>query len=177
MRPHLNSFTLIEILVIIGILTLLTSFLLLYGRAGEKQIILFREQAKVISVVARAKSLALSTPIEDEPACGYGVHFEEDGYFIFRDIALGGVVNCPVSDKVYSSQNPEELLSGQERQLDPQIHFSSLPIRDVLFVPYAPQAFLDGSNTLNEAQLRLSPLDESLGANIIINNVGQVSSQ
>ncbi|MDP1538756.1 MAG: hypothetical protein Q8M00_01875, partial [bacterium] len=66
-----RAFTTIEILVIIGILSLLSATLILYSRTAEHQIVLFKEQAKVISILSRAKSLSIVTYGKADVPCGY----------------------------------------------------------------------------------------------------------
>ena len=175
-----RGFTLIETLVIISILTLLTSFLILYSRGGERQIILLREKAELISAILRAKSLAINTLVEDEPACGYGVAFDGSNYFIYKDLAG----DCGLSDRVYSGPASGEKLenetcaeSGGVCTLDPSLKFFQRDVNDVLFVPPDPRVFLDGGQSLAEAIIALSTLDESSQTNITINNAGQISSQ
>ena len=71
-----SGFTLIELITIIGVLGLLTSIMIVFGRSSGKQIVLFREQAKVIGVLAQAKSLAIQAKIAAEGTpCAYGVSF------------------------------------------------------------------------------------------------------
>ncbi len=166
------GFTLIEMLIVISILTFLISVLVLYNRTGERQLILLREQAKFISVVLRAKSLALNTFVENEPACGYGVVIEEQTYFIYKDLAS----NCHNSDHVYSGLAFDEKLDNEIHSLDSALKFYRLDIRDILFVPPNPQVYLDGGQSLEEAQIGLSSVDENLKVNILINNAGQISS-
>jgi len=168
-----KGFTLIETLVIISILTLLTSFLILYSHGGERQIILLREKAKLISTILRAKSLSLNTLIEDEPGCGYGVGFEGTNYFIYKDLAG----DCLNSDRLYSGPASGERLENDVFNLDPALKFLQRDISDVLFVPPDPQVFLDGGQSILEAVIALSTLDESSQTSIIINNAGQISSQ
>ncbi len=174
----LKAFTLIEILVIIGILTLLTSFLLLYGRAGENQILLLREKAKVINNVLRAKAMALNLALESEPACGFGVHFEENRYFIFRDSALDPR-DCFIDPghRRYSGEASGELLTDEIFSLDANLRFSRLAVADVFFRPPQPEAFLDGEQTLPEAEIILATQDNRSSVRIVINNAGQISSE
>jgi hypothetical protein len=167
-----RGFTLIETLVIIGILTLLTSLLVLYNRTGERQIILLREKARVINMILRAKSLAIQTYIEDRPACGYGAAFDGQKFFIYRDLAA----SCALSDLVYSGEASGELLKNEVLVLDPSLKFN-LEVSDILFVPPDPRVFLNGSRILTEAAIKLVTIDDKSEAAVIINNAGQISSK
>lgn len=173
-----RGFSVIEMLVVMSILVVLSSFLILYNRTGELQIILLREQAHLIGTMFRAKSLALNTLIEDVPACGYGVHIEvstsavPSRYFIYRDKAI----NCRTSDRIYAAAS-DEIVGGTEVALLPHIAFGKFAVRDILFVPPDPQVFLDGSQAFAEASVMLQSDDGKIKASVTINNAGQISQQ
>ncbi len=173
-----KGFTLIETLVVVSILMLMTSMLVLYNRTGERQILLLREKARLISVIFRAKSLALNTFIEDEAACGYGVHIGpsassgQAGYFIFRDKAI----NCRMSDRVYTDAT-DEIVSGSEVQLDPALQFKQTDITDIVFVPPNPAVFLNGGQGMREGAIALASIDNKSRVTIIITNAGQISAE
>lgn len=173
-----TGFTLIETLVIIVILTILTSFLILYSRTGENQILLLREKAKIISTILRAKGMALNLVVEEEPACGIGIHFEPDGYFLFRDSAIDPR-ECFVDPehRRYSGEASGEMLTNEVFNLDPTLRFSRLGVTDVFFRPPQPEAFLDGEQTLPEAEIILATQDDRSSVRIVINNAGQISSE
>ena len=167
-----RAFTLIEMLIIISILTFLISVLVLYNRTGERQLILLREKANLISVILRAKSLSLNTFVENEPTCGYGVAFEEKSFFIYKDLSS----DCRNTDRVYSGLAFGEKLDNEVHSLDSALKFYRLDIHDILFVPPNPRVYLDGGQFLEEVQIGLSSADENLKVNILINNAGQISS-
>lgn len=173
-----RGFSVIEMLVVMSILVVLSSFLILYNRTGELQIILLREQAQLISTVIRAKSLALNTLIEDVPACGYGVHIEvstsatPSKYFVYRDKAI----NCRTSDRIYAAAS-DEIVDGTEVVLPKQVVFGDIGVRDIMFVPPEPEAFLDGSQALAEADIVMTSNDGKTKATVTVNNAGQISQK
>lgn len=173
-----RGFSVIEMLVVMSILVVLTSLLILYNRTGELQIILLREQAHLISTVIRAKSLALNTLIEDTPACGYGVHIEvstgttPSRYFIYRDKAI----NCRTSDHIYAASS-DEIIKDSISTVPLQIAFGDIGVHDIVFVPPDPQAFLDGSQALTEADIVMKSNDGKTKATVTINNAGQISQK
>jgi prepilin-type N-terminal cleavage/methylation domain-containing protein len=173
-----RGFSIIEMLVVLGILTLLSSVLLVYNRAGEGQIVLLREQARLISTVIRAKSLALTMLVEDTPACGYGVHIDfstgsvGSRYFIYRDRAI----NCRTSDRIYAAAS-DEIIPESEVILPKQVLFGDVGVRDIMFVPPEPQAFLDGSQALTEADIVIQTADGKTKAAITVTNAGQISQK
>ena len=94
------GFTMIEILVVISIMILLSSLLILYSRTGENQIILFRDQSRLITSLNMAKSLSIQRFNASSPSCAFGVHFSktENAFLIFRDLAA----DCQNADHVYT---------------------------------------------------------------------------
>ena len=173
-----RGFSVIEMLVVMSILVVLSSFLILYNRTGELQIVLLREQAHLISTVIRAKGLALNTLIEDVPACGYGVHIDistgsaPSKYFVYRDKAI----NCRTSDRIYAEAS-DEIVAGTEVVLPKQVVFGDVGVHDIMFVPPEPQAFLDGSQALAEADIVMMSVDGATKATVTVNNAGQISQK
>lgn len=168
----MKGFTLIETLVVLGILTLMTSMLVLYNRTGERQIVLLREKARLISTIFRAKSLALNTLIEDEPACGYGVHADQKGYFIYRDKAIA----CRTSDHVYT-ESADEMVAGSLVHLDAGLSFSEGTLADIVFVPPHPKVFLNGGQGLGEGAMTLEMSGGKSSVTIQVNHAGQISAE
>ncbi len=161
-----RGFTVIEMLVIIGALSLISAILIVYIRTGGYQIILFREQAKIVSILSRAKYLAISTFGKAGVPCGYGVHFEEPStFFIFKDLAD----DCQVSDQKYSETDA----IYESFQLDPNIKFDTLTLSDILFIPPDPSVVL--TPLQNEATIIIKTIKAENSATIKINNAGQIS--
>lgn len=168
----MKGFTLIETLVVLSILTLMTSMLFLYNHAGEKQILLLREKARLIGTIFRAKSFALNMLIEDTPACGYGVHIGRDNYFIYRDKAIF----CRTSDHVYGSAS-DEIMAGSIVALSPGLQWGNHGINDILFIPPNPDIFLNGGKGLLEGDISLLSVDGKSRVSITITNAGQISGE
>jgi prepilin-type N-terminal cleavage/methylation domain-containing protein len=167
------GFTLIEFLVVLGIMALLSSIAILYSRTGEQQILLFKEQAKVVSVILRAKSLAIQTFAETSAGvCGYGVHFFPDGRFIlFKDLAE----DCASSDRAYSGSFED---FGEVNQLDPALRFSELGLNEILFIPPDPQVIITPAPAANgTAIIRIGIRDGVTESIIKVNEAGQVTTQ
>ena len=163
-----RGFTIIEIVVILGIIALLTSSLILYSRSGERQVILFREQSRIISALSRAKSLALATFGQPDVPCGYGVHFEARRTFlIFKDLSF----DCATSDHRYSGG--EEVVESFE--LSPVISFDALPITDVVFIPPDPTVILTPDQ--EQAIIFLKTTDGRGSAFIKLTSAGQISTR
>lgn len=76
----MKGFTLVELLVVFMTVTFLAGGMFFYSRSGERQIILFQNQEKVISALQRAKTLAVSAygnAADMDNIYGYGVHFHK----------------------------------------------------------------------------------------------------
>lgn len=55
----MRGFTLVETMIVVSITVILSSILIAYNRSTESQLALVTDQAKVVGVLSRAKSLAL----------------------------------------------------------------------------------------------------------------------
>ncbi len=162
-----GGFTIIEMLVIIGILSLLSATLILYNRTGERQIILFKEQARVISIISRAKSFSIATFGQPGVPCGYGVHFSAPRTFIlFKDLAE----DCQVTDKKYSDS--AEMV--QSLELDSAVTFDNLTLTDIIFIPPDPSVFITPPQ--DQATIVIKTIDGASSAIIKVNNGGQIST-
>lgn len=164
-----RGFTIIEILVILGVLSLISTILIINTHGGEQQVILFKEQTRIISIFSRAKSLSIATFGETGTSipCGYGVHFEAPNIFrIFKDLAP----DCKDSDQKYSGA--AEIY--ESFQLDSVIKFDSLNFSDVLFIPPDPSVVITPYQ--DQATIILKIVGSETKANIKINSAGQIST-
>lgn len=172
--PKTNQgFTLIEMLVVIGILSLLSGIFIVYSRTGEQQILLFKDQAKIVGAISRAKSLSASSYraslTQTDNSCGYGVHFEfPNTVIIFKDFAE----NCELSDQRYTSSNAAE--NFESFKLDSRLKFDALTnLSDIVFVPPDISAVITPEQ--DEAVIVIKTIDDKSSATIKINSAGQVS--
>ncbi len=81
MHKSRSAFTLVEMLVVIGITTLLAAMAIGYSRVGQNADALSVETAKVAQVILQARELALATYTGGAggAACAYGVQFHYGG--------------------------------------------------------------------------------------------------
>ena len=163
-----KGFTTIEMLVVIGIMALMSSVLMVYGRTGERQIILFKEQARIISALSRVKYLTVATFGKTDVPCGYGVHFEAPKIFlIFKDLAVSG--DCSLSDKKYSGA--DEIF--ESFNLDSAVTFDQLTLSDIVFIPPNPSVVITPDQ--EQATIIVKVVNIESSAAIKINNAGQIS--
>lgn len=177
MESFQKGFTIIELLVVLGIMAMLSSIAILYSRTGENQILLFKEQSKVISVILRAKSLALQTFAESAAGvCGYGVHFTgapDNQFILFKDLAASGS-DCGTADQKYSGATE----NFEVNQLDPALKFAQLDLTDIVFVPPDPLVFLNPAPAVGQTSvlIKIATQDGASEVKIKVNNAGQVST-
>jgi prepilin-type N-terminal cleavage/methylation domain-containing protein len=81
-----GGYTLVEILVVIGVVGILSGTALSYNRMAGSNLTIFRTQAVLIGYLNRAKALSQQR-FNSERVCAFGVYFAEDGksFLIFGD--------------------------------------------------------------------------------------------
>jgi len=163
-----------ELLVVFAIITILSGGLVLYNRAVERQIILFKEQIKVFSAIQKAKSLALGTFAAEQAPCGYGVHFSEPNtIIIFGEISSSGDPRCLDIDSIYTSYDQ----IFEEIKLDKVVKFSELGVNDIIFIPPDPTVIINNDIFKDEALIKIKTID-SKGEKIIkVTSAGQITAQ
>ncbi|MEK7636052.1 MAG: prepilin-type N-terminal cleavage/methylation domain-containing protein [Patescibacteria group bacterium] len=187
-----RGFTLIELVIVIGIVGVLTGGMVFYSRSAERQIILFRDQAKIVEALLRAKSLTISTYSDIDASCGYGVSFNEPrkAIIIFKDLAINP--DCSDADNQYRFNgvdgdytcdigDPALNECVEKLTLDDQtIEFSSLTLRDIVYIPPNPDIMIDNDIAKQSASIEIKTV-ETTGAAvkkiITITNNGQITTQ
>ena len=167
-RGYSRAFTLVEMLVVMAIIAVISASLILYSRTGERQIILFKDQALIVAALSRAKSLSVATFGQAGVPCGYGVHFETPRKFlIFKDL----VSDCNASDNIYSGGN--ELFESFE--LNQSLNFGNLTLTDVIFIPPNPKVVI--TPIQDEAVINIRTADGTSSLNVKVTSAGQISTQ
>lgn len=165
------GFTVLEMMVVISIMILLSSVLILYSRTGENQIVLFRDQSRLITGLNRAKSLSIQSFDVSSPSCAFGVHLSkaENAFLIFRDLAT----DCQNADHIYTDSG--ELFESY--QLSPRLKFGEITLTDIVFIPPDPKTLIDNDSNKTEAAIVLETLNGNTSLEVKINNVGQITTQ
>lgn len=164
------GFTMIEILVVITTVTILTAVVLLYNHQGESQLILFKEQSRLLSEISRAKVFSVETFNQSGVPCGFGIHFVDvKTYILYKDIAP----DCSTSDNRYSATSADQVVATTV--IDSAVSFGALPISDILFVPPDPKVFIDG--VADFSGVATIPLVSTTGTelDVKINGAGQIT--
>ncbi len=136
-----SGFTLVELLVTVGVTALLASYMVLYGSVSRQQVALSIETAKLAQVISRAKSLSIST-FSGGPAslCGYGVHFDYGS----QQYSLGNYELEPDCYSVYRGEVPGlgAYSPLETYNMTPEVSIrnaSSNSMTDVIFIPPDPK--------------------------------------
>ena len=180
------GFTLLELVVVIGIIVILTSMVAGYSREGGRQLALVSTETKMLNLLNRAKFLSIETFFGggrkgDERICAYGVKVDtaNEEMFIFQDLSTEA--SCPGnSNGVYDEG---EQLAGELNEIKLQstsVAFSGeTNLSEVIFIPPDPQTKIKKSDTseVSEAKLFVK-LREGDGRFIIsVNNAGQIKAE
>ena len=182
--PSLTGFTLLEIVVTIGITLIFTAVLVGYSRESGRQLVLRSTEAKIISLIDRAKTWSRTFP-EEAPSggklCGYGVVLNKVSgiMFIFRDL-VDASVKCADSDKIYAGAG--ERLHGiiNELQFDASalsIDTGGTTFQEIIFIPPDPRIILNRDAGAGFARIVFGVKGEAQKVRIRINNAGQVTSE
>ncbi len=179
-RKRSFGFTIIEMLVILGVLALLSGVLIVYSRSGEMASNLIRQSAKMVADINRAKNLSITTTTftnsfgQNLKPCGYGVYFDTnsipDQYIIFADTSS----DCGSSlyQRVSDGSNDLEVIP-----ILPSFSLEIGNVQQIFFLPPDPEVFfttLDGSN-INEAEIEIRS-EKGAIIGVRVNKTGQVST-
>ncbi|MEK7212602.1 MAG: type II secretion system protein [Patescibacteria group bacterium] len=178
-----NGFTVIELLVVIGVVILLLGCLILYGSVSRNQVALYIEEAKIAQIILRSKALSISTFGNPNVPCGYGVQINPAAktYSLFSyDVPdCGAISNIDIND-------PNKYKTVQSSNLPKGVAFQSCPaggterLDYVLFMPPDPKTlvWVDGYPTPSAAgsgKIYLATADCSANIVVTVSTAGQVS--
>jgi prepilin-type N-terminal cleavage/methylation domain-containing protein len=179
-----KAFTLIEIMVALAIMISLLGLSLTYSQRGAKQLTLFKERARVMQEVSRARSLTATLFKEGgEKICGYGIEVPSaspsgvrDKMILFKDLSTSQD-KCIGNDQEYSGTDEVvEIIT-----LDPSVKFCTPSDRTIFFLPPKPDLYFNGTQAgANNSEAELTVcliIDEDETATITVNILGQISSE
>lgn len=153
--------------MVVGILVLMLSIAGVYTRRGSQQILLYREQAKLVAEVNRARSLSLQRVQGTTRVCGYGIHVSAESSFVLYRNDADSSGNC--TDFIFSS----DLEKVEVFELEPPVRFLTRDVSDILFSPPNLNVYFDGHRAAGEATLVFGIPDQS-SRSITINSGGQI---
>ena len=142
-----GGFTLIEILVVAGIIGFMSTSIIV--NFSHKRIRLEESYGFLISQIRIAQSDAVSSAkYNNYNPCGYGIHYIDSTHFTLYAGPNATTSNCQSINRNYSSLE-DTLLKIQTFQ-DARIQFMS-GFQDIFFEPPDPKTYLNNDASLNQA--------------------------
>lgn len=180
-RRSNTGFTIVELLVVMGITAILFTSLVFYSRTAEKQLILFKEQMKIITALQKAKSLAIVAFSESQTTCGYGVNFDKTNnkMTIFKEQPASGNNSCSTRDHIYTSIDEfyEEIkLDNRTIKFGNLINSDGGVFADIVFISPEPIIVIDDSSS----EFATIEITDILGVNkktVKVTDAGQITAQ
>jgi Tfp pilus assembly protein PilE len=185
-----RGFTIIEIIVVVAVTILLSSYVVSYTRTGQRQILLYAETQKLASSVLMAKSLAIESFADTRQGnCGYGlaIDYGQKNYSIFY-YATSTTSNQPKYAQCPTIKKDGELLLDRITPFSAATRLSSelafrFPapadaIYYVLFVPPDPETLIAGSDGTifpGSGSIYLQTSDGLAKLTVTVNPAGQVN--
>lgn len=180
-RVNNRGFTLLEIVVVIGIMAILSTMMLGYSQRNSRQVLLATTQVKLQSIFSRAKTLSIQSFFDsgsqdpDEIVCAHGVYIDKDSQrmFIFQDITDSG--SCSTDPGTYEyNENKDRELEGELNQLDladKTVQIDKYDSHYVIFIPPEPIVEFDGTNE-NESSVTIT--DGDMDLTVTVTKDGQI---
>lgn len=184
-----SGFTLLELLIVIALSVLFSTFVIISGHTGQNGVAMTVEETEISQLILRAKSLSITTYTGAGTGCGDGIHVNPASgtYSLFVYSPNSGV--CPS----FASTSQATDIEGGEIAYDSeswnvpvaqglQLGTGAGELRDILFYPPEPEVLIsqDGNTFLPTAQTSYIYLQEvggSVSATIAVSPTGQVSVQ
>ncbi len=139
-REQDRGFTLIEILVVMAITVLVTGFLV--ANFSRSRTDLNQVALTVTNAVREAQSNALTgSLVRGTYRCGYGIHFQSDGYLIFAG-PDAHLVDCTTQNRTYDAGVDTTISTGLLPNQSLEI---VQPAPDVYFEPPNPTTYIGGA--------------------------------
>lgn len=176
-----KGYTLIELIVTLGIMTLFSSILISFNHTSRQQIALYTEKTSLAQTIFRAKSLSLGFYVGSAASnyCGYGIHIDYLGnsYSVFK-YRKGNISDCrsivainPDAEEIVSTS----IVNSGVFVIKPDAGYW---LEDVLFVPPEPTVLIGSGGMVvgnNSASVILRTVDGSLSDSIGINSAGLIN--
>lgn len=137
-----KGFTLVEIIIVVGITAILAGVILTYTSNSRNQVALFVEQAKLAQTVSRTKSLAITTYTKTNPPCGYilQIDYDAQSYSVYPYTVAAGT---PCGVKTMADIQKGDAVSTDKMPINVRLDPSGEEAIDtVLFLPPDPQTWI-----------------------------------
>lgn len=177
------GFTLIELLVVLGITAILSAMIAGYSRESSHGLALASTQAKMTSLISRAKFLSIETYFGggrsgDQRICAYGVRVDRSGggVFIFQDLSTEA--KCPGNSN--AAYDKGERLSGEINEVVLKGTLVSLGdgtnLEELVFIPPDPQTKIN-KGSVSEGKIEVKAKNDKGKFIITVNNAGQIKAE
>jgi len=177
-KRKIEGFTLVEMLVVLGVTAMLSSIFVVQSSMLRDQVALFKEEARLIQNIYRAKTDSIQVLAADngEAACGYGIYITDRGladgasakYDLYYNEKSG---DCPET----VSHDSSSKIKGSSYILDSRVKIRSDSVVDITFKPPYPEVFIDGGKGDGVIYLCLKS-QEDFCRGVRVNLVGQITS-
>jgi len=180
-----NGFTVIEMLVVLGVTSVLVSIFVVQAGDLRDQISLFKEEARLIQTLFKAKTYSIQVLSEEggDTACGYGVYLngfgesEEASYLNFlRKKGADGTCPEDYADLVYDETTKTEIL-GSEYKIDSKVFIKGVSNNNFVFIPPKPEVVVDGEIRKDGFVFLCLKENTDFCRGIEVNKVGQITSK
>lgn len=194
METH-RGFTLIEVVVVIGVMAIVSSLMLANFPRFNKQIAVEREASRLALSLRKAQSYALAVrefnaTFNDDPFCqsppvrfpGYGLFFEllvPTQYFIYGDVNCSKYYeNAPIEEAAETINTEGKINLYLLKGYDAAVCSGGCELEElsVLYVRPGPTILIESSGTgFNYAEIYLHSSDNAVSKKVIVRSTGQVS--
>ena len=182
-RHHMSAdgFSLIELLVVMGVTVILSTIMIAYNSTSRQQIAYSVERVKLAQVINRAKARTMNAfePLID--TCGYGVRFtytSPQKYELVRYDAISTSTPCTFSNfQVKADGVVESYLLPTGLSIGAVAGNSNL-IGQLAFVPPDPKTYLvdgSGNTLLPSGYVNLSAAGGSVSGTITVSTAGLIT--
>ncbi len=164
-----KAFTIIELLIVIGLISILTLTLVPFYHSGQNQFALSRSAHKLAQDIRRVQEMSMSAKeLDGTTPTGLGIHFKNswpDSYVLFANLNRNTHRDGADQDLETIELESRIIISD----LEPSSNFS------ILFVPPAPVTWISNSSSDTVAVITLS-IEGGSGQTktITVNNAGLI---
>lgn len=171
-----RGFTLLEMMVVLGLVIIFATITVMYNKNIGKQIVVSREHAKVLSILIKARSAGFTIPKSPtQSICGYGVHVDAASRTLtfFKDLGVVGSPCASTADHVYTvGQGDSEMI--EQVVLDPSVSMTS-DMSDIVFIPPFGDVLIDADGTKTTATITIVGASAGVTKAVKVNSYGQIT--
>lgn len=172
-----KGFTIVELLIMIGILALLSSVVFIdFGKNG-KQFALERSAQKLAQDMRRVQGMAMGTLQGTASTTGYGIYLNKQAgsnteYIVYRNENINPYYESSI-DVVIETISPEDGISICD--INDNNVSESDNVMSISFEPPDPITYIENNHYGHEAEISLCiTTNPSLLKKVIINNSGRI---